>query len=108
WRDIPVILATAIDADSAYVERAYRLGVADFIFKPIDPTLLRSKVAIFAELFRKRHQFEQQAQLVQRAREEEHARMARLLAIQQATSKALTGPHGAEEALPKILRHICT
>ena len=107
WRDIPIILVTAIDSDSSYIARAYQFGVADFIFKPVDLTILRSKVALFAELCRKRRQLEQQAELIQKARESEHARMNRLVTIQQGTSQALTDSKSLSEAMPKILETIC-
>ena len=51
-RNIPVVFLTAYPEAAESVREAYRLGAADFIFKPIDPTALRAKVSAFVELFR--------------------------------------------------------
>lgn len=51
-RSIPVVFLTAYPEAAESVREAYRLGAADFIFKPIDPTALRGKVSAFVELHR--------------------------------------------------------
>ncbi|MGH4028618.1 response regulator [Actinomycetota bacterium Odt1-20B] len=43
-QDIPVVLLTGLGHDIGLAATAYDLGVADFIVKPIDPWLLRTKV----------------------------------------------------------------
>src|SRR5262245_3884613 len=47
-----VFLTAAIEGES--VLRGYELGAADYILKPVDPDILRSKVAIFVDLYAKR------------------------------------------------------
>jgi signal transduction histidine kinase/DNA-binding response OmpR family regulator len=47
----PIIFVTA-DGDDAHVREGYRLGAVDYIQAPIDPEVLRSKVAVFVELYR--------------------------------------------------------
>src|SRR5205085_11082409 len=51
-RDTPIIFVTASGRDDDLVTRSYSLGAVDFIVKPIHPHILRSKVAVFVELFR--------------------------------------------------------
>jgi PAS domain S-box-containing protein len=51
-RDIPIIFVTAISKEREHVFRGYRAGAVDYLFKPYDPELLRSKVAVFVELWR--------------------------------------------------------
>jgi signal transduction histidine kinase len=51
-RAIPVVFLTAYPEAAESVREAYRLGAADFIFKPIDPTALRAKVSAFVDLHR--------------------------------------------------------
>jgi signal transduction histidine kinase len=60
-RDTPIIFVTASALDEDLVTQGYSLGAVDYIAKPIDPHILRSKVAVFVELFRKTAQVRQQA-----------------------------------------------
>jgi hypothetical protein len=48
---MPIVFLTAHGDDSAVA--GYQAGAVDFLTKPIQPSVLRSKVAVFAELFRK-------------------------------------------------------
>jgi hypothetical protein len=68
FRDVPVIFLTAINKSDAHVAQGYAEGAVDYLFKPLVPEILRAKVAIFAELYKKsveihRHK-EQLARLV--------------------------------------------
>lgn len=49
-RDVPIVFLTAADDDIGDVLRGYGVGAIDYLLKPFDPQLLRSKVAVFAEL----------------------------------------------------------
>ncbi len=57
----PVLFVTAGTAEPARVARAYTLGAVDFIAKPIDPDMLRAKVAVFLELYAAREEVRRQA-----------------------------------------------
>ncbi len=50
----PIIFVTGIDDAQARMLDAYADGAVDFVQKPLDPMILRSKVAVFAELYRTR------------------------------------------------------
>src|SRR5689334_7246924 len=50
FKAIPIVFVTAINKDDRYVIRGYEAGAVDYIFKPFDPMILRSKVAVFAEM----------------------------------------------------------
>ncbi|HTF38401.1 MAG TPA: response regulator [Blastocatellia bacterium] len=64
-RDLPVIFLTAYDsADKEDLSRGYSLGAVDYIIKPLDPEALKSKVAVFVELYKKTEQVKQQAALL--------------------------------------------
>ena len=55
-KNIPIIFITAHDYDEEYVFKGYKMGGVDYIYKPINPQLLRVKVSVFVELYRKNHQ----------------------------------------------------
>jgi PAS domain S-box-containing protein len=61
---IPIIFVTALSKEDRHVYRGYSAGAVDYIFKPIDPTILRSKVSVFVELWAKNRQLQQQADLL--------------------------------------------
>ncbi len=54
-RHIPIIFITAFGEDPEEIHRAYAAGGADYLVKPLDPEIVRKKVAVFVELSRKRH-----------------------------------------------------
>lgn len=49
-RDTPIIFVTAISKDEKYVFEGYKRGGVDYVFKPVDPTILKSKVDVFLKL----------------------------------------------------------
>ncbi|HET7457393.1 MAG TPA: ATP-binding protein [Gemmatimonadaceae bacterium] len=61
-RAIPIIFLTAISKDEEYVFRGYEVGAVDYMFKPFNPDVLRSKVSVFVDLYRKQEQLRRQEQ----------------------------------------------
>ncbi len=57
-KSIPIIFITAINKEDRYVFKGYEKGAVDYLFKPIDPDILRSKVNVFLELHRKKIELE--------------------------------------------------
>jgi signal transduction histidine kinase len=55
-KDIPIIFITAHNYDEDIIFKGYRMGGVDYIYKPINPELLRVKVGVFVELYRKNQQ----------------------------------------------------
>ena len=55
-KNIPVIFITAFSYDEDYIFKGYKTGGVDYIYKPINPELLRMKVSVFVELYRKNQQ----------------------------------------------------
>jgi PAS domain S-box-containing protein len=70
-RHTPIIFMTAYESPAFPVAEAYRLGAVDFLVKPLVPEILRSKVAVFVDLFRKNRQVERQAEELRRAHQEQ-------------------------------------
>jgi PAS domain S-box-containing protein len=69
-RDTPIIFLTALSRSETNVFRGYELGAVDYIFKPFHPEILRSKVNVFVELFRKREALKEQTQELSRVNEQ--------------------------------------
>ena len=63
----PIIFLTAVSTDMPQVLRGYEAGAVDYVLKPFDPVVLRSKVAVFAELERHRRGRERADELLRRA-----------------------------------------
>jgi signal transduction histidine kinase len=55
-KGLPIIFITAYSNDEDYLFKGYQMGGVDYIYKPINPDLLRAKVAVFIELYRKNEQ----------------------------------------------------
>ena len=63
-RFIPIIFLSAISKEDAYVFKGYSMGAVDYVFKPFNPDVLRSKVAVFVDLYLKQEQIKEQAELL--------------------------------------------
>jgi PAS domain S-box-containing protein len=72
FANIPIIFVTAINKDDRYVYRGYETGAVDYIFKPFDPMILRSKVAVFADLHLQKRMVRFQAEELSRREAIEH------------------------------------
>ncbi len=59
-RRIPIVFVTAISKEKKSVFRGYEVGAVDYLFKPVDPIVLKSKVRVFCDLYRQRRTIERQ------------------------------------------------
>ena len=66
-RNVPIIFLTAADHDAQLALRGYAAGAVDYLTKPLDPWVLRAKVAVFAELWTKTQQLAAQADIATEA-----------------------------------------
>src|SRR5947209_18554320 len=88
-RDTPIIFVTASALADDFVTQGYSLGAVDYIAKPIHPHILRSKVAVFVELFRATAQVRHQAAQLAGLNEDREARVAARTVELQRTVKEL-------------------
>jgi diguanylate cyclase (GGDEF)-like protein len=58
-RSIPIIFVTAARMDREHMFKGYDSGAVDYLFKPLEPQILKRKVGIFLELHRQRQQLEE-------------------------------------------------
>jgi PAS domain S-box-containing protein len=59
---VPIIFLTAYNKDELHVFRGYTAGAVDYVFKPIEPIVLQSKVGVFVELYRKTEEIRRQSE----------------------------------------------
>jgi PAS domain S-box-containing protein len=66
-RDVPIVFLTAARDEADDILRGYGVGAVDYVLKPFDPDLLRSKVAVFAELEKNRRALKRSETLLRAA-----------------------------------------
>ncbi|HEX8735301.1 MAG TPA: response regulator [Pyrinomonadaceae bacterium] len=66
----PIIFISATSKDEQYVFKGYSLGAVDYMTKPFEPEILKSKVRFFTELFRQNQEIKRQSALVEKANAE--------------------------------------
>ena len=65
-RNTPIIFLTASYESDVQVSRGYAVGAVDYVFKPLQPEILRSKVSVFVELARTTEVVRKQAAQLER------------------------------------------
>ena len=60
-KGIPIVFLSAVNKEAEHLLRGYAMGAVDYVFKPVDPIVLRSKVAVFVDLFEKSKEIERKA-----------------------------------------------
>jgi len=106
---VPIIFLTAYYNEDQHVLEGYGSGAVDYLHKPVNPAILRSKVAVFAELYRKRRECDLAnrallAEVLQRRRAEEQLRALTHRVMQgQETERA----HVAFELHDHITQLLC-
>jgi CheY-like chemotaxis protein len=60
-KSIPIVFLSAVNKEAEHLMRGYSMGAVDYVFKPVDPTILRSKVAVFVDLYAKSKEIETKA-----------------------------------------------
>ena len=68
---IPIIFLTAISKDEEYVFEGYSVGAVDYMAKPFQPDILRSKVNVFVDLYQKQRQLAAQQRMLAEAQRRE-------------------------------------
>ncbi|MDP9164275.1 MAG: response regulator [Pseudomonadota bacterium] len=58
---IPIVFLSAVNKEAEHLLKGYAMGAVDYVFKPVDPIVLRSKVAVFVDLFAKSKEIERKA-----------------------------------------------
>jgi signal transduction histidine kinase len=100
---IPIIFLSAVNKETEHLMRGYAMGAVDYVFKPVDPVVLRSKVAVFVDLFLLRQQIAGQARAEQELREAALQADAERLAVERELQHTRLRQAAILEALPMAL-----
>lgn len=106
---VPIIFLTAISKEQRYIFRGYETGAVDYLFKPIEPDILRSKVRVFLDLDRKSRSLRESLRLLQEERDHNQTLLRSLseglLGVTQSGNIFYANPT-AEEMLGLSLREL--
>ncbi|HEX9946846.1 MAG TPA: response regulator, partial [Allosphingosinicella sp.] len=58
---IPIVFLSAVNKEAEHLIRGYSMGAVDYVFKPVEAVVLRSKVAVFVDLFTMRREIQRKA-----------------------------------------------
>lgn len=86
---IPIVFVTAGSNEPNYAFKGYECGAVDFLYKPLDNHTVRSKVAIFVDLYRQRHALDEQVRALEEARSEQQALLEELQQTRQELEQAV-------------------
>ncbi len=86
--DTPIIFMTAMDSGLADIFRGYNVGAVDYLQKPLEPEVVKAKVAVFVQLFRQKRLIQQQTQILLENERREQAYKISELERQTASQQA--------------------
>jgi PAS domain S-box-containing protein len=58
---IPIVFLSAVNKETEHLIRGYSMGAVDYVFKPVEPVVLQSKVAVFVDLFKMTREIQRKA-----------------------------------------------
>ncbi|MEA3043908.1 MAG: hypothetical protein QOH47_1746 [Sphingomonadales bacterium] len=67
---IPIVFLSAVNKEKEHLLRGYSMGAVDYVFKPVEPVVLRSKVAVFVDLYTMTREIQRKAQQEQQLLQE--------------------------------------
>jgi PAS domain S-box-containing protein len=100
---IPIVFLSAVNKETEHLMRGYSMGAVDYVFKPVDPVVLRSKVAVFVDLFAMTKEVERKAKAEQALLDANLRANAERLRVEQALRLAEQRQGAIIQSLPIIL-----
>ena len=91
---IPIVFLSAVNKETEHLLRGYSMGAVDYVFKPVEPVVLRSKVAVFVDLFVKTQEIERKARAGAGAARRQPARQCRAAARRAGAAPRRAAPGG--------------
>jgi signal transduction histidine kinase len=105
FRETPIVFLTAYMMDDQDVMAGYGAGAVDYLTKPLNPQILRQKVAVFADLFRKTRQLAAVNAELARVNEKLEERVAERTAELQKSETALRVAAQQKDQFLAVLAH---
>src|SRR5690242_12457525 len=102
-KGIPIVFLSAVNKETEHQLRGYSMGAVDYVFKPVDPIILRSKVAVFVELFEKSREIERKPRYVQALLDANLRANAERLRAEQELRRAEQRQAAIIQSLPMVL-----
>jgi len=102
-KGIPIVFLSAVNKEAEHLLRGYSMGAVDYVFKPVDPVILRSKVAVFVELFEKSKEVERKARHEQALLDANLRANAERLRVEQELRRAEQRQAVIIQSLPMVL-----
>jgi PAS domain S-box-containing protein len=102
-KGIPIVFLSAVNKEAEHLLRGYSMGAVDYVFKPVDPIILRSKVAVFVELFEKSKEVERKARHEQALLDANLRANAERLRAEQELRRAEQRQAAIIQSLPMVL-----
>ena len=102
-KGIPIIFLSAVNKETEHLLRGYAMGAVDYVFKPVDPIILRSKVAVFVDLFEKSNEIERKARREQALLDANLRANAERLRAEQELRRAEQRQAAIIQSLPMVL-----
>jgi PAS domain S-box-containing protein len=102
-KGIPIVFLSAVNKEAEHLLRGYTMGAVDYVFKPVDPIILRSKVAVFVELFEKSKEVERKARHEQALLDANLRANAERLRVEQELRRAEQRQAAIIQSLPMVL-----
>ncbi|MBB5711050.1 response regulator [Sphingomonas xinjiangensis] len=100
---VPIVFLSAVNKEDQHLIRGYSMGAVDYVFKPVDPTILRSKVAVFVDLFSMTKEIQRKARQEQALLDANLRANAERLRVEQELRRAQQRQEAIIESLPIIL-----
>ena len=102
-KGIPIVFLSAVNKEAEHLLRGYSMGAVDYVFKPVDPIVLRSKVTVFVELFAKTKEIERKARQEQALLDANLRANAERLRAEQELRRAEQREAAIIQSLPMVL-----
>ena len=100
---IPIIFLSAVNKETEHLMRGYAMGAVDYVFKPVDALILKSKVSVFVDLYNVRAQVEAKSRAEQELRDAKFKAELEKLQIEQELQASQMRQAAIIQSLPIIL-----